>query len=40
MVDLLVRFRVKDRAYISDVIGCRFEKVRNDHKFEIQMSVT
>ena len=32
MADLLVMFRV--RAYFSDVIGHRFEKVRNDHRFE------
>ena len=30
MADLLVRFR----AYVSDVIGRRFEKVRNSHRFE------
>ena len=30
MADLLVRVR----AYASDVIGCRFEKVRNCHRFE------
>ena len=43
MVDLLVR------AYVSDVIGGRFEKVRNGYGFEnlkkgyrseVQMSVT
>jgi hypothetical protein len=32
MADLLVRVRV--RAYASDVIRCRFEKVRNGHRFE------
>ena len=30
MVDLLVRVR----AYVSDVIGRRFEKVRNGQRFE------
>jgi len=30
MADLLVRVR----AYVSDVIGRRFEKVRNCHRFE------
>ena len=30
MADLLVRFR----AYDSDVIGRRFEKVRSGHRFE------
>jgi hypothetical protein len=30
MADLLVRVR----AYVGDVIGCRFEKVRNGHRFE------
>jgi len=33
MVDLLVRVRV--RAYVSDVSGHRFDKVRNSHIFEI-----
>jgi hypothetical protein len=32
MADLLVRVRVK--ALVSDIIGRRFEKVRNDHRFE------
>ena len=32
MTDLLVRVRVT--AYIGDVIGRRFEKVRNAHRFE------
>jgi len=32
MADLLVR--VKVMAYVSDVIGRRFEKVRNSHRFE------
>jgi len=32
MADLLVRVRVG--AYISDVIGRRFEKVKNGHRFE------
>ena len=32
MTDLLVRVRVT--AYIGDVIGRRFEKVRNGHRFE------
>jgi hypothetical protein len=32
MVDLLVRVGV--RAYVSDVIWCRFEKARNGHGFE------
>jgi len=45
MADLLL----KVRAYVSDVIGRRFEKVRNchrfenlkkEHRFEVQMSVT
>ena len=31
MADLLVSVRV--RAYVSDVIGRRFEKVRNDQRF-------
>jgi hypothetical protein len=31
MADLLVRVRI--RAYARDVIGHRFEKVRNDHRF-------
>ena len=35
MVDLLVR----DRPYVSDVIGRRFEKVRNDHRFENWMPI-
>jgi hypothetical protein len=30
--DLLIRVQV--RAYVSDVIGHRFEKVRNGHRFE------
>ena len=30
MADFLVRVW----AYVSDVIGCRFEKVRNVHRFE------
>ena len=30
MADLLARVKV----YASDVIGCRFEKVRNSHRFE------
>jgi len=30
MADLLVSVR----AYVSDVIGHRFEKVRNSHRFE------
>jgi hypothetical protein len=30
MADLLVRVR----AYLSDVIGYRFETVRNSHRFE------
>ena len=30
MADLLVRVRVM--AYVSDAIGRRFEKVRNDHR--------
>jgi len=47
MDDLLVKVRV--RAYVSDFIGRRFEKVRNVHRFEnlkkghrseVQMSVT
>ena len=32
MADLLVMFRV--RAYFSDVIGHRFERVRNGHRFK------
>ena len=32
MTDLLVR--VKVMAYIGDVIGRQFEKVRNGHRFE------
>ena len=32
MADLLVRVRV--RAYVSDVIGRQFEKVRNGHRFD------
>jgi len=32
MADLLVRVGV--RAYVNDVIGRRFEKVRNGHRFE------
>ena len=32
MADLLVRVRV--RAYVNDIIGRRFEKVRNGHRFE------
>ena len=35
--DLLVRVRV--RAYVSDVIGRRFEKRRNDHRFENWMPI-
>ena len=46
MADLLVRVRVW--TYVSEVIGTRFKKVRNGHRFEnfkkgrrseIQMSV-
>jgi len=32
MADLLVRIRVK--AYVSEVIGRRFKRVRNVHTFE------
>ena len=38
MADLLVRVRVGIRAYVSDVIGRRFEKVRNGHRFENWMT--
>jgi hypothetical protein len=38
MADLLVRVRVRIRAYVSDIIGCRFEKVRNGHRFENWMT--
>lgn len=31
MTDILVSVR----AYVSDIIGGRFEKLRNGHKFEI-----
>ena len=34
MVSARVRARVRVRTYVSDVIGRRFEKVRNGHKFE------
>jgi hypothetical protein len=32
MADLLVRVRV--RTNVNDIIGSRFEKVRNGHRFE------
>ena len=35
LADLLVRVR----AYISDVIGRRFEKVRNGHRFKNWMPI-
>jgi hypothetical protein len=35
MADLLVRVR----AYVSDVIGRRFEKVRNGHRFKNWMPI-
>ena len=35
MADLLVRIR----AYISDVIGGRFENVRNGHRFKDWMPI-
>ena len=34
MVRVKVRIRLMVRAYVSDVIGRRFEKVRNGHRFE------
>jgi len=34
MVRVKVRIRLRVRAYVSDVIGRRFEKVRNRHRFE------
>jgi hypothetical protein len=37
MADFLVR--VKDRANVSDVIGCRFENLKKRHRYEVQMSV-
>jgi len=46
MTDLLGRIKV--RVYVSDIIGHRFEKVKNSHRFEnlkkghrseVQMSV-
>ena len=36
MVDILVRVG----AYVSDVIGRRFEKLRNGHRFEVQKKCT
>ena len=29
-----VKVRIRVRAYVSDVIGRRFEKVRNGHRFQ------
>jgi hypothetical protein len=34
MIRVKVRIRLTVRAYVSDVIGRRFEKVRNGHRFK------
>jgi hypothetical protein len=35
MADLLVRVMVGIRAYVSDIIGRRFEKMRNGYRLRI-----